>query len=258
MLEIGNCVEVCVVTYNRLEYVQACLSSIMSYTGVPLKIVVCDNGSTDGTKEYLELLHRKRLIHKVIFNRENLGIAESKNQLVRALEWESDFFILTDSDIVFPYGNPCYIKCMLEILNRHPQCGVLNLNFESHYVPEESKWWFEKQKESHRLKKDDLILLESGFWGSMITRKTIEEVQKFNKLYYKDPSPFRCRSLYGETDEMFRLALSKMNIWGGVAKNLIGINLGWNDKLKFGDYHMFKKIQRVEAERKRREEERDS
>jgi len=254
MIKLGNYFEICVVTYNRIELVSACLSSIINYTKLPYKLIVCDNYSTDGTREYLKLLEKKKLIHKLILNDTNLGIAESKNQLVDSLTWESDFFVLTDSDIVFPYTVPGWIEQMIDVMNHHPKLGTLNLNFDAVNVAQDTIWWFEKQNELHRQKKDDLLLLEAGFWGSLIPRSTIELLNTFNKIHYDDPKPFRCKSLYGETDEMFRSSIQKLDRWCGIAKNLIGLNLGWDDSKKFQNYHMFKKIERSKAENLRKHE----
>ena len=43
-----------VVTYNRLEMLKECIAAIYSQTYKNIDIVVVNNGSTDGTKEYLD------------------------------------------------------------------------------------------------------------------------------------------------------------------------------------------------------------
>jgi len=255
MIKINDYFEICVITYNRLEFVSACLSSIINYTKSPYKLIVIDNNSTDGTKEYLQTLHTKKMIHTLILNNTNRGIAEAKNQCVDLLEWKSNFFVMTDSDIVFPYIEPSWEQQMVEVMNHHPKVGVLTLNFSSVNVAEDTKWWFEKQKEADRIKKDDLIRLESGFWGSLISKEALECVLDHNKKKYNEDKVFKCRSLYGETDEMFRQAITNSDKWCGVAKNLIGYNLGWDDNRRFSEYHMFKKIERYKAEQARSWEE---
>jgi glycosyltransferase involved in cell wall biosynthesis len=253
MYVIKDFFEIGIVTYNRLEFVSECISSIVNHTKAPFRIYVVDNASTDGTREYIEILNRKGLVHKFVLNNKNTGIAESKNRIVEMLEWKSDFFVLTDSDIVFPYMIPDWITVMLDTMNRHPALGVLGMNFLDINVPEDTRWWFQKQLEPHRQKKHDLIVLESGFWGSLVPKNIIEGVSRFNRTKYGDSKPFRCRSLYGETDEMFRDTLSKMGRWCGVARNVVGINLGWDDSSRFGNYHIFKKKQRSVAEKLRKE-----
>ena len=42
-----------IVTHNQLEYTRQCLDSIIRLTDEPYELIVVDNGSTDGTVEYL-------------------------------------------------------------------------------------------------------------------------------------------------------------------------------------------------------------
>jgi glycosyltransferase involved in cell wall biosynthesis len=220
-----------------------------------LKIFVIDNASTDGKVEYLQSLKKKNLIHSLQLNEKNMGIAQPKNEFLKKVEFKSDFIIMTDSDIVFPYTNPTWLEQYVELLNKYPEIGMLSLNFDSVNVAEDTRWWFGKQKESHRKKNDDLLILETGFWGTAITKTAIDIVAQQNKEKYGIDEVFRCRSLYGETDEMLRQALRENNMWGAIAKNLVGINLGWDDKQKFGNYYMFKKAERNMAEIMRKKEE---
>ena len=252
MYQFNEYVEVCVLTYNRLEFVSACLSSLINNTPIPLKIFVIDNGSTDGTLEYLQSLLKKNLIHDLECNETNQGIAQPKNRFLEKVEFKSGFIVMTDSDIVFPYTKPCWAEQFVELFNRYPQLGMLSLNFDSVNVADDTRWWFSKHKEGHRKKNDDLIILDAGFWGTAITKTAIDKVKLSNKEKYNVDEVFRCRSLYGETDEMLRQALRDNDFWCGIAKNLVGYNLGWDDKRKFGDYHLFKRIQRGKAEELRR------
>jgi glycosyltransferase involved in cell wall biosynthesis len=249
---IRDYVEVCVLTYNRIEFVSACLSSIINHTKTPTKIFVIDNGSTDGTVEYLTSLLNKNLIHDLECNTENQGIAKPKNRFLEKVEFKSDFIIMTDSDIVFPYTKPCWLEQYNALFERYPELGMLSLNFDSVNVADDTQWWFAKHKEGHRKKNDDLIILDAGFWGTAISKKTIDRIKTYNKEKYLD-DVFRCKSLYGETDEMLRQALKENGFWCGIAKNIVGYNLGWDDNKKFKEYHMFKKIERSKAEQKRKE-----
>jgi len=56
---------ICFVTLNTLEYLEPLLASIERYTnGLQYEAIVVDNGSTDGTVEWVHFrLHRKQLVH---------------------------------------------------------------------------------------------------------------------------------------------------------------------------------------------------
>lgn len=65
--------------YNQLDYTRRCLDSILRWTDVPFEVIIVDNASTDGTREYLNTVSAR-----VITNDSNLGCAKAWNQGVRA------------------------------------------------------------------------------------------------------------------------------------------------------------------------------
>lgn len=67
--ENGAVIPVLFTTFNRLEYTKKSLEILLDSCE---KIIVIDNASTDGTREYLEGIKSDKF--KVIFNTENLGV----------------------------------------------------------------------------------------------------------------------------------------------------------------------------------------
>ncbi|MDF2815088.1 MAG: glycosyl transferase family 2, partial [Paenibacillus sp.] len=65
-------------TYNQLNYLKDCIESIERYTPEPHEIIVVDNGSTDGTAEYLRSLPGNAVRHTI--SEHNLGFAGGVNQ----------------------------------------------------------------------------------------------------------------------------------------------------------------------------------
>lgn len=59
------------ITYNRQAYTQRTLRSLWSTIEDPYYLVIVDNNSTDGTKEYLKRLNSRGRVDKIIFNPEN-------------------------------------------------------------------------------------------------------------------------------------------------------------------------------------------
>ena len=71
-------VSIIIPVFNQLEYTKNCIDSLLSNREYFKKeIVVIDNGSTDGTIEYLTLLGKKIT---AIFNHQNLGFVDACNQ----------------------------------------------------------------------------------------------------------------------------------------------------------------------------------
>ncbi len=86
-------VTVVVVTWNALKYTQTCFTTLQENTDFPhYDLIVVDNGSTDGTREYLQSLPRA----KVIYNERNLGFARANNLAIRAADPESDIVLLNN------------------------------------------------------------------------------------------------------------------------------------------------------------------
>lgn len=79
---------------NRLEYTRVCIDSIRHYTKAgSYELIVIDNGSTDGTPEWLV---GQSDIH-AIYNQENLGIPFGYNQGIRAAKGESILLLNRDT-----------------------------------------------------------------------------------------------------------------------------------------------------------------
>lgn len=83
-----------ILTFNGWEYTKQCIDSIKKKTQEPYRILVIDNGSTDGTVE--ELRKDKTLFH--IENSHNLGFSKGFN--VGLMVVETPYFVLSNSDVV--------------------------------------------------------------------------------------------------------------------------------------------------------------
>ena len=73
-------VTIAVATFGQLPVTRMCLESVLVHTEGPYEIVVVDNGSTDGTAEYLSVLAARNRNVRVIANDENRGFAAATNQ----------------------------------------------------------------------------------------------------------------------------------------------------------------------------------
>ncbi len=69
-------VSVIVVNYNGMRFMEKCLSSLERQTYRPFETILVDNGSTDGSPEYV--MERFPAV-RIISNGENLGFAKANN-----------------------------------------------------------------------------------------------------------------------------------------------------------------------------------
>jgi GT2 family glycosyltransferase/Tfp pilus assembly protein PilF len=65
---------------NELEYTRQCLESVLRWTRPPYELILVDNGSTDGTLEYLRSIEGSPVRVEVIRNESNLGYPAGCNQ----------------------------------------------------------------------------------------------------------------------------------------------------------------------------------
>jgi len=94
------------VTYNRLEFTKRMFDNFFKTTDGQYRLLIVDNGSTDGTKEWLEKLPEQLSVDcKIHFNPVNKGIAMGRNQgLLMANKYgaEDEFLATIDNDVEFP------------------------------------------------------------------------------------------------------------------------------------------------------------
>lgn len=78
-------------TYNKLEYTKKYIESLYKYTK-DFELIIVDNGSSDGTREYLKSLGNVKLI----LNDENVGFSKGNNQGLEIAEGEYIGFLNND------------------------------------------------------------------------------------------------------------------------------------------------------------------
>ncbi|HYU17890.1 MAG TPA: glycosyltransferase family 2 protein [Chloroflexota bacterium] len=94
---------VVVVTYNNLAYTRLCVESVLRNTLHPnVELIVVDNGSGDGTAEYLRGLAGERAGVRAIVNVENRGFGAAVNQGLGLASGE--YLVVLNNDTVLPNG----------------------------------------------------------------------------------------------------------------------------------------------------------
>lgn len=94
-----NKTSIIILTYNNLNYNIICLDSIRKYTDADsYEIIVVDNNSTDGTREWL----KEQSDIKLILNDENIGFPKGCNIGINAAEKNNDILFLNNDTKVTP------------------------------------------------------------------------------------------------------------------------------------------------------------
>ena len=96
-------VVVVVVTRGGLVYNRLCLESVLADTAAPpLRLVVVDNASSDGTRDYLKKLARRDRRVRLLMNESNGGFAAGVNQGLTAEQ--APALVVLNNDTVVPPG----------------------------------------------------------------------------------------------------------------------------------------------------------
>ena len=72
-------VSVVIPCFNTASFVEECLNSVITQTGVLVEILAIDDCSTDGTQDILRRMESGNSAIKLVRNAENLGQARSRN-----------------------------------------------------------------------------------------------------------------------------------------------------------------------------------
>ncbi len=92
-------VSICIPVYNGEKYLSQCIESCLHQSIPPLEIIVCDDGSTDKSKEILAEYKEKYPIIKLHINERNLGLVGNWNRCVELASGDWIKFVFQDDYI---------------------------------------------------------------------------------------------------------------------------------------------------------------
>ncbi len=111
-------ISIIILTYNNLTFTQKCLESIEHHTQYSaIEIIIVDNASTDGTRDYLKTLEHP---YKIILNNENKGFSAGNNIGIQAAQ--GDYIVLLNNDTIV---TPGWLLTLLNHCTRNPELGLL-------------------------------------------------------------------------------------------------------------------------------------
>lgn len=225
--------------YNALNYTKLCIDSMVK-SGTPLeRLVIVDNGSHDGTQEYLQNLS----VGRKIFNTQNLGCGVAWNQ--GALALQAEWTIIMNNDVIV---SPLWIEKLigaavkLGVKLASPALieGALDydfIQFESGASKIMELVNRPNQQHAVCLAVHSSVWQEIGYFAAVPKLLGFEDTLFFNEAKKSKISG----ALVGA---------SWLHHFGSITQSLIKVERGLSKKAGLGDRHNFKLLQQSWFERK--------
>lgn len=219
-------------TYNQLEYTKLFLQSLRENSTYPYEIIVVDNGSNDGTQQWLE----QQKIDKVIFWSENKGVTKAWNSGIRQARGE--YICIINNDVIV---SPKWMNGLINILDHAPNdLAALSPSsndvfFKLDISPDQNGYTYFKET-SHFFSSREKQLWPYCLIGSCIilTKKIIDKIGLFDEQFF---------AYYNDLDYNLSITSSGMKSYttnqsiiyhfGGKSKNDISNEQKEQDKIKF-------------------------
>ena len=123
----GNLVSIITVGFNSREWLEICLPSLYDQLYEPLNVILVDNGSTDGTAEWVE---ENFPDVKLLRLEKSLSLASALNMGMR--DAKGEFFVLLNPDVKL---EQCAIKWLVKVAQDNPGCAAVATKLKFLFAP---------------------------------------------------------------------------------------------------------------------------
>jgi GT2 family glycosyltransferase len=209
------CVAVVVLTYNRVHLLQQCVEQVLGRTSeLTREVVIWNNGSTDGTRAYLDSLDDPRL--SVVHHPRNIG-PNAYDQAFRGTSCE--FLVELDDDIIA--APPRWDETLHDAFRRLKGIGLLSANLANNPNDVTARIMYGKNAPLYRLEHvDGLTLKVDGPIGggcAITSRQIYDEVGGFGQ---------NRRMVYWSSDTSFMARLNHHGLRGAYLNDLEVVHAG--------------------------------
>lgn len=162
-----------VTTWNSLDMLKLFFEYLYRYTPLVYEMIVVDNGSKDGTKEYLDDNINATIIH----NKENVGVVKALDQVDRLVKTK---YLLSISDDILV--SPNWLGDLMSVYESDPQIKtVAPIKPGSKIVHPYSnlssrEYWEEVQRNNSKLTKKEVLKL----FTNDSYEKFVRDIKKLN------------------------------------------------------------------------------
>lgn len=108
--------------YNKVNFIQDCLDSVLQQKYENFEIIIVNDGSTDGSEEIVEKIKDPRIR---LISQENKGVSEARNKGIS--EAKGEYIALLDAD---DYWFPHHLESLNELIKLFPNAGLYGDRYE--------------------------------------------------------------------------------------------------------------------------------
>jgi len=114
--------EILILTYNRKDFLKRTIDALHERTRTPFKILVVDNSSTDGTKEYLEGEVGKKISEMMITP--PCSICKAYSDGIKQMVTD-EVFVMMQDDVIVPDLEPDWQTQLRKLFDDNPDHGSI-------------------------------------------------------------------------------------------------------------------------------------
>lgn len=207
---IPEMVSVVVLAWNRLEMTRQTVGSLLATLPEKRELIVVDNGSTDGTREWLAEEVAAGRVQAAVTLDANRGSSQGFNYGLRLVR--GDLLVLTDNDYEFMPG---WFKTCTKVMGAVPMMGALSPSDNRHA---------ERQRRHARQTSEGLVeYMEEPFNIVTCAMVRIDAMRSSGLMPVYG-------ALYGETDTLWCHALRQHQWILASLKEPLARHLDWSDR----------------------------
>jgi hypothetical protein len=124
-------IDIIMLTHNRLEHLVATVDALEERTPEPYRLTIVDNASGPAVRNWLA--DNRHRFERLILRPANEHVPAFTHGIEATL---SDPFVVTDPDVVVPELEPSWLARMLELMERHPDFGLIGIGLDDVNRPE--------------------------------------------------------------------------------------------------------------------------
>lgn len=117
-------VSVIMPNYNCIEYIEKAINSVLIQKNVLFELIIIDDGSTDGSTEFLIDMQKKHKEIKLI-RQCNKGVIYARNKAIK--KSNSKYIAFLDAD---DFWLPNKLEKQINYMKKNPNCGLSFTNYE--------------------------------------------------------------------------------------------------------------------------------